>query len=48
MLAHVNKLEDDLIEVEMKLSESLTTATSEFEEKIKRIIEDIRSKTGAL
>lgn len=48
LLAIIDKLEDDLLGVEMKLSEALQQATSDFQEKIKKIIEDMKGKTGSL
>ena len=48
LIDEISKLEDDLLGVEMKLSEALQTATSEFQDKIRKIIDDMRSKTGAL
>ena len=48
LIDEIGKLEDDLLGVEMKLSEALQTATSEFQDKIRKIIDDMRSKTGAL
>ena len=44
----MDQLEDDLMSVEMKLSDALQLATSEFQEKIKKIIEDMKTKTGTL
>jgi hypothetical protein len=48
MLDEIARLEDGLMEVEMKLSEALLTATTEFQEKVKAIIEEMKQKTSAL
>lgn len=36
------------MDVEMKLSEALQQATLEFQDKVKKIIEDMKTKTGSL
>lgn len=48
LLDEVDKLEDDLMGVEIKLSDALQISTGEFQEKIKKIIEDMKTKTGNL
>jgi hypothetical protein len=48
LLDDIRQLEDDLLGVEMKLSEALQTSTGEFQEKIKKILEEMKSKTATL
>lgn len=48
MLVQIDQLEDSLVDVEMKLSDALLLATNDFQEKVKKIIEDMKSKTGTL
>lgn len=45
MLEEIDKLEDDLMRVEMKLSETLQLATQNFQERVKKIIDDMKQKT---
>jgi hypothetical protein len=47
-MRHIDELEDGLMNVEMKLSEALMQATIEFQDKVKKIIEDMKAKTGSL
>ena len=48
IMRHIDQLEDDLMNVEMKLSEALMQSTIEFQDKVKKIIEDMKAKTGSL
>ncbi len=45
LYVEIDKLEDDLMGVELKLQESLLTATTDFTDRIKKIMEDMRTKT---
>ena len=44
----IEKLEDDLMGVEMKLQDTLQQATTDFEDRVKKLIEDMKLKTGNL
>jgi hypothetical protein len=48
LLLEIRVLEDELMGVEMKLQEALMAATSDFQERVKRIIEEMKTKTGTL
>ena len=47
LIEEVERLEDELMGVEMKLSDALQQSTTDFQEKVKKIIEDMKTKTGA-
>lgn len=47
LYAEIDKLEDNLMGVELKLQESLLAATTDFTDRIKKIMEDMRGKTSA-
>ena len=44
--SEIEVLEDDLMGVELKLQEALQVSTSDFQERVKKIIEDMKQKTG--
>jgi hypothetical protein len=48
LMAEIDKLEDELMGVEMKLQESLQLSTQDFQERVKKIIEDMKAKTVSL
>ena len=45
LYSQIDKLEDGLMEVELKLQESLQVATTNFTERIKKVLEEMRNKT---
>jgi hypothetical protein len=44
-MVEIDRLEDGLMNVELKLQESLLLATLDFQDRVKRIIDDMRGKT---
>lgn len=46
MNAEIEKLEDGLLDIELKLQESLQESTTNFQERVKKILEDMKEKTG--
>lgn len=42
MFAEIDKLENSLMDVELKLQESLQISTSDFQDRVKKIIEDMK------
>ena len=48
LMAEIDSLEDELMAVEMKLKESLLLATTDFQERVRKIIEEMKTKTGQL
>lgn len=45
LIVEIEKLEDGLMEVELKLQESLQISTNDFQERIKKIIDEMKHKT---
>jgi hypothetical protein len=43
----IDRLEDDLMGVELKLQESLSAATVDFQDRVRRIIDDMKTKTSS-
>lgn len=44
MMGEIEKLEDALMGVELKLQESLSVATSGFQDRVKNILQDMKNK----
>lgn len=44
----IDVLEDDLMNVEMKMQDTLHIATTDFEDRVKKLIEEMKIKTGNL
>jgi hypothetical protein len=47
MMGEIDKLEDALMNVELKLQESLQISTTDFQDRVKKIIDDMKVKTQA-
>ncbi len=47
MHREIEHLEDELMNIELKLQEQLQAATTDFQERVKRILEDMKTKTSA-
>ena len=46
MAKEIETLEDDLMAVELKLQEQLQVATTDFQERVKRVLEEMKNKTN--
>lgn len=46
MAKEIETLEDELMGVELKLQEQLQVATTDFQERVKRVLEEMKNKTN--
>jgi ElaB/YqjD/DUF883 family membrane-anchored ribosome-binding protein len=46
LITKIKDLSEELLDIEMKLQEVLDTATKDFTDRVKKIIEDIKKKSG--